>query len=61
MVEGMLVCESVGELMQWFKSAILNHGELIEQRKKWREDVNAAEAEIAAEEAAIAAATENNE
>ena len=60
-VEGMLSCKTFTELLTWFATALAEHGNLIQKRVEWRAAINAAESEIAAEEAAIAAATENNE
>lgn len=61
-VEGMLSCKSIAELLAWFATSLTACGALIENRIKWRAAINAAEAEIAEEEQAIAASlTAENE
>ena len=46
MLENLAGCTSILEILAVFKDFITNFGDLVKDRKKWREDINLLEAEL---------------
>lgn len=46
MLENLAGCTSIIEILAVFKSFLTDFGELVTNRKQWREDINTLEAEL---------------
>lgn len=46
MLENLAGCTSIVEILAVFKSFLTDFGELVANRKQWREDINTLEAEL---------------